>query len=306
MPAVSVVIPTKNRSRLLNNAIQSILLQSFKDFEVLIIDSASTDNTKEIVSSFKDPRLNYFFLKSDKGVCAARNLGLTKAKGDFIAFLDDDDMWLPHKLQVQYDILKSQSDFDGVFESSYYVLIDESRKVALLRKPQTFQNLYYSLLAENILGNCSGLLLKRACIDELSFDENLKAAEDWDFVIRLSKQFSLAQINEPLVYYRVHRHQLSKKYSYSIDALHRIMKKNLKEVLKAPNRNEILYKWFMSLGSYYLKSGFKAKARWCYSRAINYNHGSLRGYFSFTLACLGTNAYKIAMNYAAMIDVQYL
>ena len=97
VPTVSVIIPTYNRANLIGRSIQSVLGQTYRDFEVIIIDDNSTDNTGEVVRSFRDPRIIYIKLSSNSGVSAARNQGIQMAKGTYIAFQDSDDEWFPHK-----------------------------------------------------------------------------------------------------------------------------------------------------------------------------------------------------------------
>jgi len=97
-PTISVIIPTYNRANFIDVAIKSVLNQSYQDFEIIIVDDGSTDNTEEIVKNFNDFRINYFFHKFNQGISAARNTGIKACQGKYIAFLDSDDEWLPEKL----------------------------------------------------------------------------------------------------------------------------------------------------------------------------------------------------------------
>lgn len=105
-PRISVIIPTYNREELLRRAIESVLDQTFDDFEILVIDGAKSESTRELVRSFGDGRIRYIPQKG-KGIANARNLGVSKARGEFIAFLDDDDRWRRDKLELQLELLKS-------------------------------------------------------------------------------------------------------------------------------------------------------------------------------------------------------
>src|SRR5215510_16389067 len=123
MPAVSVIIPTYNRAEFLRLAITSVLNQTFQDFEIIVVDDASEDHTHEVVSDFSDKRIKYIRHEANKRVSAARNTGVLSASGDYIAFLDDDDEWLPRTLQMQVALLEdSTSIVGGVYTG--YVQID--------------------------------------------------------------------------------------------------------------------------------------------------------------------------------------
>ena len=102
-PFFTVVIPTHNRSLLLKRAVESVLSQTFEDFELIVIDDHSTDDTASVVKSFTDHRMRYLTNQRTKGACGARNTGIFSAKGKWVAFLDDDDVWLPEKLKCQYE-----------------------------------------------------------------------------------------------------------------------------------------------------------------------------------------------------------
>lgn len=110
---ISVVIPTYNRGFIIENSIRSVLNQTYKNIEVIIVDDGSTDNTEEVIKSINDKKIRYFKLKVNRGACYARNYGVSKAKGKYIAFQDSDDIFLPGKLEKQYvNLIKNNSDLD--------------------------------------------------------------------------------------------------------------------------------------------------------------------------------------------------
>ncbi len=113
-PTVSVIIPTYNRANLVSRAIKSVLNQTYQDFEIIVVDDCSEDNTEEIVKSFNDSRIRYIKHKKNKGGSAARNTGIKRARGKYIAFLDDDDEWLPSKLEKQIMLFEKLSKHYGV------------------------------------------------------------------------------------------------------------------------------------------------------------------------------------------------
>ena len=122
MPKVSVIIPTYNRAEFLRSAIESALSQTFKDLEVVVADDKSTDHTREVVESFKDRRIKYILNEGKKGPSATRNTAILASEGEYIAFLDDDDEWLPDKLQRQVEVLdKSQPNICGVYSNRLFI-----------------------------------------------------------------------------------------------------------------------------------------------------------------------------------------
>src|ERR1700737_4457090 len=121
MPKVSVIIPTYNRAELLRSAIISVLTQIFQDFEVIVVDDASRDNTQNVVHSFNDRRIRYIRNGMNKGDAVARNVGITNSSCEYIAFLDDDDEWLPEKLEKQINLLENSSPNVGVVHTGHVI-----------------------------------------------------------------------------------------------------------------------------------------------------------------------------------------
>lgn len=203
-PTVSVVIPTYNRAELIGRSIQSVLNQSYADFELLVIDDGSTDETEGVVARFCDPRINYVRLASNVGVSAARNVGIRISKGKFIAFQDSDDEWLSDNLAKHMSVFERSSPNLGVVYSdmhrilkdgfvSYHAspTVDSGR---LINPTTQFYQVY-------MLGSQS-VVIKRDCLDATGyFNEELPALEDLELFIRLSKRFDFFRITEPLVRY---------------------------------------------------------------------------------------------------------
>ncbi|MCK5342735.1 MAG: glycosyltransferase family 2 protein, partial [Candidatus Heimdallarchaeota archaeon] len=128
-PLISIIIPTYNREKLILNALDSIFNQTFQDYEILIIDDASTDNTEQVIKELNHSKIKYLKLEKNSGQCIARNFGAKRAQGQFIAFLDSDDEWLPQKLENQVRIFNEGSDRLGaVYGYSYQkdVIKDET------------------------------------------------------------------------------------------------------------------------------------------------------------------------------------
>src|SRR5262249_23269523 len=210
MPKVSVIIPTHNRAHFLRGAIFSVLNQTFQDFEIVVVDDASTDNTAKVVAAFNDDRIRFIQHDTNKGGSAARNTGILASKCDYIAFLDDDDEWLPDKLRKQMEILvASLPEVGGVYTGCLDV--DKvSGKVIRQRIPTKRGNLSRELLIENCVGGTSAMLLRKVCLQKVGlFDETLPRSQDYDLWIRISREFLFECAQEPLFKYNVHGKKIS-------------------------------------------------------------------------------------------------
>ncbi len=198
-PLVSIVIPTHNRANLLGRCVQSILNQTYENFELIIVDDASTDNTKNIIKRFKDKRIIYIKHKKNLGGGAARNTGIKTAKGNFIAFQDSDDEWLPQKLEKQMNAFETASKNTGVIYTAFW-RIENGKKTYIPNNIQNKQgNIHQELLKGNFVTTQSAVV-KKECFEKAGvFDEDLPSGQDWELWIRISKYHNFKIINEPLV-----------------------------------------------------------------------------------------------------------
>lgn len=133
-PAVSVVLPTYNRAHLLSESIGSVLAQGYSDFEILVVDDGSTDNTREVVAGIDDKRIRYVELTPNRGQASARNVGIKEAKADLIAFQDSDDIWMPEKLGMQVSALRESPPGTGVVYTAYERICGNRRDVLPSRR----------------------------------------------------------------------------------------------------------------------------------------------------------------------------
>ena len=203
-PIVSVIIPTFNRANLLISAIKSVLNQTIEDFELIIVDDASTDDTQQKVAAIDDPRIRYILQEKNLGECGTRNTGLGAVQGQYIAFLDSDDEWLPNKLEKQLNMFKSAPDEVGVVYSWLKVINDQGA-IVRMRKPAINGDVQDFLLYKNLVGTPSTVMIKKECIEpDLQFDTNLRCCGDWDMWLQISKNFRFEVIPEPLALYRDH------------------------------------------------------------------------------------------------------
>ncbi|VAX32280.1 hypothetical protein MNBD_NITROSPIRAE02-1387 [hydrothermal vent metagenome] len=247
-PAVSVIVPTYNRARLLGRALQSILNQTYRDFEVIVVDDGSTDNTGEVVRSFSALDIRYIRHKNNKGEAAARNTGVLAARGDFIAFLDSDDEWLPEKLEKQMAVFQDQSPHVGIVYSNMCE-IERTGKKRLWKSP-TFmpEDGYFHRRALNYQVYGIGIgssIVRRACFEKVGlFDERLSYYVDFDFFIRLSREFYFYHIKEPLMNYYVTNDSFRWVTSAHIGSREVILEKYLDDIKR--NRKTLsLHYWKM-------------------------------------------------------------
>lgn len=185
MPLISVVIPAFNREKSITDCINSVLNQSFSDFEIIVVDDGSSDNTAARVKEFSDARVNYFY-QDNAGGSKARNTGILAARGKYIAFLDSDDQFLPFHLERA---LSDMNSGDTVVSFSQ-IKVDRGGEIFFLKPPASIkinQHVSEYLLADRGFIQTSTLVLPTALAKETLFDEKLKYGQDTDFAIRISQ-----------------------------------------------------------------------------------------------------------------------
>jgi glycosyltransferase involved in cell wall biosynthesis len=204
MVSVSVIIPVYNGAAFIEAAIQSVIDQSVKDLEIIVVNDGSTDNTAELVQRFDDPRLRRVN-QTNCGLAAARNRGIEVANGTYIAFLDADDRWLPTKLARQIEILERRPEVGLVYGG--YELIDAFGTRLTKRQPRAIpEPALRSLVRSNLVaGSATTSIVRRVVLDEVGgFDEMLPAGEDWDLWIRITRCSDLAFVPETVAQIRLH------------------------------------------------------------------------------------------------------
>ena len=196
MVRVSAIITTHNRADLLPRAVQSVLSQTFTDHEVIIVDDGSTDHTQEVMAAQRDLRIRYLRHETAMGPCAARNIGIDNARGEYVAFLDDDDEWLPEKLSLQVRALEAE---DAIVALAYcwYDYVDDSDGVRRQGPRRLIEgDIHGSMLALDIPAPTSTYLMRTRPARRLRFDEDLTMSTDLDFLVRLSCQWRVALVRE--------------------------------------------------------------------------------------------------------------
>jgi glycosyltransferase involved in cell wall biosynthesis len=211
MCKVSVVIPTYNRAKTLKEAIDSVLSQRYDDFELIVVDDGSTDETREIIASYL-PRLKYLY-QEHSGVSAARNRGIAHARGDCFAFLDSDDLWLPDKLWLQMKFMEDHPE--ALICYTEEIWIRRGVRVNPMKKHRKYSGMIFEHCLPLCIVSPSSVLIARSLIDEVGgFDEEFEVCEDYDLWLRISARYPVYLIETPLIVKRGgHADQLSKKMS---------------------------------------------------------------------------------------------
>jgi glycosyltransferase involved in cell wall biosynthesis len=224
-PTVSVVIPTYNRAHLVTEAVDSVLNQSYTDFELLVIDDGSTDDTTGRLAEYGD-RIQLYH-QENRGASVARNTGIQHARGKYIAFLDSDDLWVQDKLQAQMDLMARDSRVKICYTEEIWI----RRGVRV--NPKRKHRKYSGWILDKMLPLCivspSSVLMAREVFDRVGlFDESLPVCEDYDLWLRIGLHYPIVLIDRPLIVKRGgHVDQLSRKYwgldQYRVQALQKLL-----------------------------------------------------------------------------------
>lgn len=275
-PVFSVVIPTYNRKSLVSRAIRSVMAQSFGDFELLVVDDHSTEDFGAVAESIGDSRIRYIRRGRNGGNAATRNTGVQNACGDLIAFLDDDDEYMPDFLGKTYAYLRNAPNSIGFSWCGTEHVLDTQFGEQVLSQ-ETWQpsfdnreDAYLSFLQSRKIGTNCGITIRRSCFDSIGmFDESLRKAVDTDFLIRLAREFDFIAIPDVLI--RVHDHDGSRvrtNYLKGAEAYEIIMEKHIEKLRTHPKVWSA--KHYKTAWLYYY-GGNKAKARYHMGQAVRMN-----------------------------------
>lgn len=205
MMTVSAIITTFNRANYLKLAIASVLSQSYSNFELIILDNSSSDHTEETVHSFDDSRIRYI-KHQPLNISETRNLGVRESQGEFIAFLDDDDEWMPDKLEKELQLfLKVSKQVALVYGG--FIRIDKNGRPFYAHVPKLKGQILKNLLSlkDDFTGSASNPMIRKSVIHQLGgFDEEIRTGEDWEFYLRLSEKYLIECVEEPIVKIRHH------------------------------------------------------------------------------------------------------
>ena len=212
---VSIMMPVYNAAPFVAAAVQSVLGQTYSQWELIIIDDGSTDGSGSIVAGFDDPRLRVF-TQANQGEAAARNAALRNMRGEFIAFLDADDLFEPHHLQVMVGYLQSHPDRDAVYGDGYHIDEEGAQLKSLSsRRRGPFEGDIFEqvVLASDVFGPPTCVVLRREPVvqSRLSFDEQIVIGPDWDFLTRTAEKMTFGYVDVHSCRYRVHRTNITRQ-----------------------------------------------------------------------------------------------
>lgn len=262
MVVISVITPTYNRARFLPNAVASVLAQTHADLELIIVDDGSEDNTRNVLKPFlADKRVRYFH-QENQGQSHARNLALKQATGDFIAFLDSDDVWAPDKLEKQLAVFRANPEVDIVHGDE--AIINEQGSVISLQNMRRYSGrITRYLLADNSV-SITTALVRRRCFDEMGgFDTSVGVADDYELWLRFSARYCYQYEPGIVASYRVMADQISSDKRRRYAANERIIQQFLArygEVLSPGERRWGLARFYCRKARYFASAGERGKA----------------------------------------------
>ena len=236
---ISVIIPTYNRAHLIKKSVESVLNQTYKNLELIIVDDGSTDNTKEIIEYINDERIVYIKQAKNLGASAARNNGIDLAKGKYIAFQDSDDTWLLDKLEKQINALnKNNAD----------VVCSKMFVYGNLLKRKTPKNISEGFLKEDTLplGISNGALFgKREVFLENKFNTTIKCIEDFEIALRIKQKYSIYFMDEALINYYIQKDSISSNYEIILDSWKTIINNNKNFIKQYSSSSEFIASQFI-------------------------------------------------------------
>ena len=281
-PLISVVMPTYNHGQFIKESMVSVLDQAYKNFELIIVDNYSRDDTEKIVKSFNEHRISYYKF-SNKGIIAAsRNFGISKSAGEYIAFIDSDDIWYPSKLEAQINVFLKEPTAGLVYSSLKIKSpdISENNKIIKPKSKSCSGDIYYQLINFDFIPS-SSVIVRSLILNEVgNFDENpeLVTVEDWDLWLRITRKFKAVFFPEVLGVYRMHGHNQSAKNKRFNKAICVVNKHFENGLLSERLANRAKANMNFREGWFSIAQDPK-KARSLLRKALFYGKGNLKIYF---------------------------
>ena len=300
MPKVSVIIPTYNSANYLPEAIESVLAQTYKDFEIIVIDDGSTDNTKDVVAPYLDRII--FSEVPNAGPAEARNRAIRESSSEYVAFLDADDIWYPDKLERQLAVFSENQHYSLVHSDASYTrtyTTQKDRTWFSIKRRVKAGWIFSELLSENFI-ILSSVIVKRDCLAGVDlFDRDVVPCEGWDLWLRIAFENQIGLVNAPLYFRRIHQSNLL--YSVPLNTVISFIKiiekwDNQAQKLAEDDRktvNQKLRKGYRVLSAYYSGEGKLPEARQALKNSF------ARGFSIIGVACL-------ALTMLPPVAIQYI
>ena len=292
---VSVILPTYNRAHTVKRAIESVLHQSHADFELVIVDDGSTDNTIDVINEITDRRIQILRHKTNRGAGIARNTGIQASQGKYIAFQDSDDEWLPGILEKQVRVLRQTeqtTDGIGVVYTKFWRRKGDRQIVFPINNSRKLEgDIHESLLFGNLVTTQTALV-KKSCLNELGlFDENLACLLDWELWIRISKVYRFKHISEPLAIVNYSPEGISSHFLALAKANEYILEKHASSFKRSKYAHaQQLY----LTGNFFYLGGEFHRGKAYLTSARNLSPFNLRYRMVNLIASLGDNTYMAA------------
>ena len=295
---VSVVVPTYNRAELIERTIHSVLSQTYHELEVIIVDDCSTDDTQDRVAALQeaDHRMHYLRHNMNRGAQAARNTGIRKAKGEYIAFLDSDNEWLPRKLGRQMALFSHKADLLGVVYCGYWKV---STGGDLLNEyVPRYRGIVYKQTLVDWLTDTSTLVVRKDILEKIhGFDENIHSYQEWDLCIRLARECEFDFVPECLTLY--HEHTLptiSKDFMRDANGYLSVVDTYRNEILQECGRRT-LSEHYLKTGRLFVRADQFDLARDYFLKSIRYDPLNFKAITHFGVSLLGKDIYKLLCSY---------
>jgi len=304
LPLVSVIIPAYNAEQFVERTLNSVLNQTYQNFEVIVVNDGSHDRTAEIVSEMaqRDDRVTLLH-QANLGVAAARNLGIQYSSGEFIAPIDADDLWHPHNIAKQVQRFAESSADVGLVYSWSLDIDEHDLPIGEIHAARVEGDVYLTLLCHYFLANASASLIRRSCLEKVGTYNcqfrkyQAQGCEDWDLYLRLAEEFEFRFVSEFLVSYRKIQHSMSCNYS-SMAKSHTLMLQSIRQ--NHLNLPEFIYR--LSSSSFYIYLARQCHQKIDYKNTLAWLRKALK--IDFIMVCLRTELYTLSIKSLLKLNLQ--
>ena len=250
-PLVTSIITTYKREvKVVERALLSIINQTYKNIEIIIVNDCPSEvklanDLKEMIAKYQSSNnIKYIVVEKNGGACKARNIGIENATGEYIAFLDDDDEWLPEKVELQLQSLLENNEYALSYCNSYFYNVDKQITTLRFKVAQPTGDIYSALLEKNIVGSCSFPMFRADVLKEFNgFSEDMPAMQDWELYMRICENNKAVYIDKPLIrYYKYEGERISRNSTKRIAAFE-IMKNRY--IDKIATNKQALYNFYL-------------------------------------------------------------